>query len=147
MDNIFFEPFEVDLVPTGQILIIGDQHRAGPTLDCSHEGIHVHVAALYKPDTNELLDVSVDGTLDDESDLVVYDNKCYERFVCFGEDSRVNRLICDFDSDQPTMKIVEATEDETCAVLNKSSYPEFTFDKRGLGLVGKGCACESHATS
>ena len=135
VDNILFSPYEIDLIPTGQVLMTGEQQREGPTLDGSHEGLKVIVVALYKPDINELLDISVDGTLDGESDLVVYDNKCFERRPgSNGEEYQVNRLICNFDSDKPTIEIAEATEDETFAVINMSSYPEFTFDKRKLGL-------------
>ena len=145
VDNMLFKPFEFDLVPIGQILIIGEQYRAGPTLDGSHRRLCVEVVALYKPATNELLDVAVDGTLSEESDLVVNDNKCFERVIgSFEEEDQVNRLICDFDGDKPTMKIEEATADETRAVLNKNSYPEFTFDKRILGFVRRSCACKSH---
>ena len=137
VDDMFFKPFEANLVPTRQILIIG-------TLDGSDGGFYVDAAALYKPETNTLLDVPVDGTFDEDSHLVVCDNKCFE---CLEEDEEVNRLICDFDSDRPAIKLVQATEDETHAILNKSSYPEFTFDKRRLEFVGRGCLCKSHATS
>ncbi len=135
VDNLLFKPFLFDLVPAaGQILIIGDQYRAGPRLDDIHGGICVEVVALYKPATNELVEVTLDGTFEEDSYLVVCDNKCFELIPHIDED-QVNRLICDFDSDKPAMKIVEATKDEAFAVRNKSSYPEFTFDKRKLGFV------------
>ena len=144
VDNMLFKPFEFDLVPTGQILIIGEQYRAGPTLDGSHRGLCVEVVAVYKPATNELLEVTVDGTFAEDSDLVVCDNKCFERILYYEEEDQVSRLICDFDSDKPTMKIVEATEDEAFAVRNKNSYPEFTFDKRKLGFVQRPCSQWRH---
>ena len=102
------------------------------------------VVALYKPATNKLLDVSIDGTLDSNSYLVEHDNKCFELIRGFYQEDQVNRLICDFDSDKPTVKIAKATKDEAFAVMNKPSHPEFTFDKRKLVLVQVPCECESH---
>ena len=146
VDDTLLETYDAVLLPTGQILVKGAQRRAGPNLDGSPNGYLVGVAALYIPATNELLDVSVDGTLDEYSDVVEHDKKFFEHI--WGDypkkETQVNRLICDFDSETPTVVIAEATEDETFDVVNKDSNPEFTFDKRKLGLVQVPCDCESH---
>ena len=136
-DNTWFNTFDAIIVPMGQILIKGSQLRDGD------DDFSV-VAALYKPATNELLDVSIDGTLDLDSFLVEHENKCFELIREYDHEDQVNRLICDFDSDKPTMKIAEATADETHAVVDMHFSPEFTFDKRKLGLVQVPCECKSH---
>ena len=145
VEDTLLAPHDSISLPTGQILIKGSQQRAGPNLDGSPNGYFVVVVALYRPATNELLDVSVEGTLDEQSFLVKHDNDYYELIRSYdGDEDQVNRLICDFESDKPTMVIAEATEDEKCAVMDTQYGPEFTFDKRKLGLVQVPCDCESH---
>ena len=148
VEDTLLAPHDSILLPTGQILTKGSQQRAGPNLDGSPNGYFVVVVALYRPATNELLDVSVEGTLDEQSFLVKHDNDYYELISSYdGDEDQVNRLICDFESDKPTMVIAEATEDEKCAVIDMQFGPEFTFDKRKLGLVQVPCDCESHVKS
>ena len=147
VDDTLIASHDAILLPTGQILIKGSRCRAGPNPDGSPNGYLVGVAALYKPVTNELLDVQVDGTLTEHSLLVEHDKMLYELIWDDAERyyTQVNRLICDFDSEKPTMVIIEATEDEAYDVTeNTDSYPEFTFDKRKLGLVQMPCKHERH---
>ena len=122
IDDISFSVYCFTLLSTGLILLKDSGN----------------VVALYKPSTNELLDVSVDGTLVEDSYLVEYDNKCFE---LIWYKSHVSRLVCDLDSDRPTMEIAEATEEETAAILDMDFGQEFTFDKRKLGLVKLPCKC------
>ncbi|XP_072042469.1 kelch-like protein 32 isoform X2 [Amphiura filiformis] len=144
VDDILFHTSYAILLSTGQILVKGKQERAGPNPDGSHYGYWVAVVALYKPATNELLDVSVDTTLDEDSFFVEHDNNCYLETRSDGnEPEQVNRVICDFDSDRPTMVIGDVVEDKTLDTGNQF-YPEFTFDKRKVGLIQVPCECKSH---
>ena len=127
------------VLPPGYILINGSQITDDYQFSSG-------VDALYKPATNELLDVSVDGALAEDSDLVEHDNKCFELIRRYGQEDQVNRLICDFEGDEPTIVIEEATKNETHAVAEMYTDfgEEFTFDKVKLGLVQVPCECESH---
>ncbi|XP_072014349.1 kelch repeat and BTB domain-containing protein 2-like [Amphiura filiformis] len=145
VDDILIESLFAVALPTGQILVKGEQVRAGPNPDGSpYAGFRAVVVALYKPATNELLDVSVDKTLDLSSLFVANNNGCYLFTRSKDkEPEQVNRVILDFDCDRPSMVIGEVVEDETIDI-EKQFYPEFTFDKRKLGLVQVPCECESH---
>ena len=138
MDDTGFVTSDAIVLPIGHILIKGYRITDGDDDEFSVAVI------LYKPATNELLDVTVDGTLGDGSFLAEHDEKNFELIRDRDQEDQVNRLICDFESDKPTMKIAEATEDETHAVVNMHFSPEFTFDKRKLGLVKVPCRCISH---
>ena len=156
MDDIptVFECLAATLLSSGQILIKGSQRRAGPNLDGRHYGYQVDVVTLYRPATNELLDVSLNTTFDDDyfTFFVEHDDKCY--LVTRDPSSidkplkpdQINRVICDFDSDKPTMTIADVIEDKTIDT-DKHFYAEFTFDKRKLGLVQEPCECDSHTKS
>ena len=54
----------------------------------------------------------------------------------------MNRVVCDFDSDNPTMVIAEAIHDD----MFDTGMDEikFTFDKRKVGLEKILCKCDSH---
>ena len=144
-DMLFFV-HTATLLSTGQILIKGVQYRAGPNLNPQyHNGCQVEVVALYKPATNELLDVSVDSEVYRLSFFVEHDNNCY--MVTRMPDlytRQINRVICNFDSDEPSMVISGVVEEETLDPRIMQFDPEFTFDKRKLGLVRVRCRCESH---
>ena len=134
-EDTWFNPLDVIVVSMRHILIKGYVYR-------DEDDEFSEVVALYKPTTNELLDVPVDGTLDRDSFFVEHDSKCFE--LVHEPEFLVNKLICNFESDKPTMVIAEATEDETRDVLDMQFSPEFTFDKRKLGLVQVPCECVSH---
>ena len=55
----------------------------------------------------------------------------------------VNRVVCDFDSDNPTMVIAEAIHDDTLDT-KLDVNTKFTFDKRKVGLEKIPCKCDSH---
>ena len=132
-EDTWFTTFDAIVLPVGHILLKGSQVR---------DGDEISVVALYKPATNELLDVTVNGTLDLNSYLMKHGNKCFELIKGNTEEGdKLNRLICDFDSDKPTMVIAEATEDEKLAIISREFCPEFTLDKRKLGLVRMECEC------
>ena len=141
MDDILLAVHSSIQLSTGLILLKGRQVRAGSISPDGHShSVNGNAVALYKPATNDLLDVSVDGTLDISSFFVEYDNKYFQLTRSFDEAQvdQVNRLICDLDTYPPTMQIAEATKDETLAVIQNVDTdfcPEFTFDKRKLGLV------------
>ena len=137
-DDTWFNLSDVIVVSMRHILIKGYVFRD----DDDDDDEFSVVVALYKPTTNELLDVSVDGTLDRDSFFVECDSKCFE--LMYEPEFLFNRLTCNFKSDKPTMVIAEATEDETCDVLDMQFSPEVAFDKRKLGFVQVPCECASH---
>ncbi|XP_072042468.1 uncharacterized protein [Amphiura filiformis] len=149
VDDLLFHTLYAILLTTGQILVTGRQERAGPNPDGSrYGGFCVPVVALYKPTTNELLhvhvDISVDITLHEDTFFMEHDNNYY--LVTQGnhkEPDQVNRVICDFNSDRPTMVIGDVVEIKTVDT-RRQFHQEFTFDKRKLGLVQVPCECESH---
>ena len=145
-DDTWFNPSYAIVLSVGHILIKGYQIRDDDDDNDDDDGddddFSVAVA-LYKPVTNELLDVSVHGTLDKRSCFVEHDNKFFE--LMHEPEDQVNRLICDFESDRPAVAIIKATEDEAYAVLDAYNfYTEVTFDKRKLGFVRVPCECASH---
>ncbi|XP_072020877.1 uncharacterized protein [Amphiura filiformis] len=80
LNDILFRTSDAILLPAGQILVTGEQLRAGPTQDCGvgdDGGFSAVIVALYKPATNELLDVSVDTTLEKNSYFMEYNNTYY----------------------------------------------------------------------
>ncbi|XP_072035748.1 kelch-like protein 14 [Amphiura filiformis] len=148
-DSLLLTPYAISL-PTGQILVKAQKYyRSGPNNpDVRHYGYGYWavVVALYKPATNELLDVSLDTTLDEDSFFVEHDNNCY--LVTRGEcKDKVNIVICDeLDSDKPAIVIGDDVVEDMFEKLDirEQFNPEFTFDKRKLGLVQVPCGCESH---
>ena len=121
--NLLLDPI---VVPMGQILIKGSQIRDGD------DDLSV-VVTLYKPATNKLLDVSVDGILGKNLVLVAHDNKVFE-LIYDQEKDQVKRLLCYFESDRPTMVLAETTEDETCAVID--TYLDFCTEVLTSGNLG-----------
>ena len=148
MDDISFAMHNATLLSTGQILIKGVQRRAGPVnRDGRHYGISVNVVALYKPATNELLDISVDKTVGGVFTFFKeHDNNCYMITRRPGH-REMNRVICNFDSDEPTMVVADVVEDKALDNAERRIYPEYTFDKRKLGLVQVLCRCRYHQES
>ena len=96
---------------------------------------------LYKPHKKLWLPVTIDGTLDlefENSRFSVHEGICY---VVTG--SKVNRVIFEFDGDEPTMVIAEALENPDPEIMDID--PKFTFDKRRVGLeLFEDCDCDSH---
>ena len=135
MNDIPFFTDNASVLSSGKILIKGIQHRAGPNLDGHPYGFSVVAVALYKPATNQLLDVSVDTEIHSRrSFFVEHDNNCYMVTRCRNKATQINRVICDFDSDEPTMTFADVVENEA---LDRDDhfYPEFTFDAHKFGLV------------
>ena len=153
IDDIMMSLHRANLLSTGQILINGTakRYRVGKRgkrfAYCEERGYEF---LLYKPATNELLDVTVETDvcrlaffMEDE------DNNCY-MVTCHphkGIDRQINRVICNFDSDKPSMVVADVVEDEALDDTRARFFLEYTFDKRKLGLVQVRCKCKSHLQS
>ena len=149
MDDMLLAVRTAILLSTGQVLIGGTQVRAGPnttTTSCRYRnGYEATVVALFKPATNELLDVSVDAEVSLKlSFFFEHEDNCYifTRIPDIGD--QIKRVIWNnFDSDEPSMLIADVVEDKTMDPFS-DVHPEFTFDTRKLGLVYEYCNCELH---
>ncbi|XP_072020764.1 kelch-like protein 26 isoform X2 [Amphiura filiformis] len=103
---------------------------------------------LYKPANDKWLNVSCDTKLERMSDFVVVDNICY--LITMSD--QVKRVLCDFESDGPSITIAETLKEDTdtCRAVRQAykradqAKKEFTFDKRKLGMVPMQCDCASH---
>ena len=111
-------------------------------------GYFISKVVIYKPGERRWLNVNID-TLGFEfgtSDFSVQGNICY--LVRKGEDRRpakVNRVICDFDGDNPTMVLAETVNDKTLDLYERSyDSVKYTFDKRKVGFQLVDCYCVSH---
>ena len=135
----------------GDILIEGVLMAEGPNppgpnneVDYLHAYVITKVK-LYKPGERRLLNVTID-TLIVKSYFSVHEGICY--MVANSKNKtpgKVNRVICDFDGDNPTMVVSEAVHDKTLD-LDERSYDSatFSFDKRKVGFELMDCSCDSH---
>ena len=132
----------------GNLMVKGDLMAEGPKLQVHeryyHSGYRISQVKLYKPGKRMWYNVTLDtlDTVDTKSYFIVRNDICY--MVREGEGktpAKVNRVICDFDGDNPTMVIAEAVDDDT---LDIDFNDEFTFDKRKVGFERMDCDCESH---
>ncbi|XP_072021210.1 kelch repeat and BTB domain-containing protein 2-like [Amphiura filiformis] len=140
----------------GNILLTGKLVVQGPNRHGGNGGFVVMKHALYKPTTNEWLEVSVNRSVDEEDSFEVWEGVCY--FVTKGKDQepdKINECICDFDSDSPSIAIshqaVHVKDNIYSSIKEKRvertkdhNSVEFTFDKRKLGLMVIPCKCASH---
>ncbi|XP_072019846.1 kelch-like protein 32 isoform X1 [Amphiura filiformis] len=106
---------------------------------------HIVKVALYKPAKDKWLEVSCDVGVGKWSYFVEVDNICY----LIKNSNQVKRVLCDFESDRPSIMIAETVRKGTDTYRKvrraDQAVDEFTFDKRKLGMIPMPCKCESHA--
>ncbi|XP_072021114.1 kelch-like protein 32 [Amphiura filiformis] len=99
---------------------------------------------LYKPAKDHWLNVSSNTKLEKISHFVEVDNICY----LITKSDQVKRVLCDFESDMPSVMIAQTVKEDTdaCRAVRRADQTEdqFTFDKRKLGMVPMPCKCVSH---
>ncbi|XP_072020250.1 kelch repeat and BTB domain-containing protein 2-like [Amphiura filiformis] len=149
-DDLYLHPFPpINCVQKHNIMVVGIAYVEGPNQQGGDGGIEVFKTALYRPATNELLEVSVDRDMGRDSHFEMHNSVCY--LVTKGgnhEPDEIYRCICDLDSDSPTIIIAEEVTDEQYETIQElredMNSVEFTFDKRNLGMIEMPCECASH---
>ena len=135
----------------GNILIQGCISGEGPNLPGRYylTGTRVEAVRLYKPDKRSWLYVDVDKLNCDDNFKSYYDIRV-RKGICYlvqrskgHMENKVNRVICDFDGDNPTMVLAEDIHEDE---FDLDVHETFTFDKRKVGFELMDCHCESHVT-
>ena len=147
VENLSISPTHAFIL-NGNLLIKGFVQAQGP----NHFGrvrarSSISQLLLYKPDKKCWCFVKSDNhllsRLSCDSYFIQGDGTCY--MVRKGEGKikdKINRVVCDLDSDKPTMNIAEAIRDDT--LDTELDLAKFTFDRRKVGLKQIDCLCDFH---
>ena len=156
VEDLGFCPTHVIILDENYLLVKGKAMAEGPNLaNKVNAGYIVGQVGLYKPDKRSWFHVTCDAYIDPESYFIEEEDIYLVEKGDDKEAEQVKRLICDFDSDNPTMVVANNIEDlpgGTSKALDTMDSIDtefnmdntFTFDKRKVGLELIHCECDSH---